>query len=238
MARHPLTPERQALLDGISQRYGAGAVPADPESMPDTYWKGAASALGDTQGPSALQRILGSAAEKVGGIDEAADKYADDPRARGTPLGLAAGAFKHAWSPAYDKVIQPTLERAEEVGQLIGSPILQAIKDTGTPAGPDTLSDYAKQFQAYRKNIRGSDGGLDFKGATEAATAAPGYDKYVVGAAGLLADPTNLIPGKAVTAIPKAAARVGQAAKGGVRAAATQVGREAVSGVKAYPGAR
>ena len=96
----------------------------------------------------------------------------------------------------YDVGVRPGLERAEEIGQIVGSPLLQSLIE-GQP-GAGAVPRYLEGGRAYMDALRAQDGGLDVRGATKAFTDAGDYSPGVVGASGILADPLNLLPfGKA-----------------------------------------
>ena len=242
-----LDEQKRRILEGIRQRYGDVALPRSPESMPDEYWRQAARQLSSqpeprVDGESMMGRAAGLASKGVSvlaGIDDAADRLSGQPG----PLGDAGRAYRYGWSPLWDKVLRPTLDRAEDVGQLIGSPIIQNAKDVVTGQGSplasrrEIASDYIQGGKAFLDNIRGEDG-VDFRGATEAATDAMDVDPYVAGAAGILFDPTNLIPFVAAPKALQAGRRVVQAGRAaGVGEGVKQAGREAAAGARGFPGA-
>ena len=104
----------------------------------------------------------------------------------------------------------------------------------GTASGVLAAKDYPKGLKAYLDNIRGEDGGIDTRGATEAFTDAGQYSPGTVGAAGILADPLNLAPVGKVGKAPALAGDLLTALKAGdVGAVGGRLGQAA----RAYPGA-
>ena len=157
-------------------------------------------------------RILSSIGEKTGATD-AINFVANPPQYDEPPISspLIQEYIKRVSSlssPALAAILS-TLERAEEVGQLAASPVVQQIAQpspgglsAGLLRGVDTqelAQDYIGQAQSFMENIRAPDGGLDFQGATRAATDTGEYSPGVVGLAGVLGDPLNLIPGPRLT---------------------------------------
>ena len=152
---------------------------------------------------------------------------------------MLAKAYHYGWSPAWDYALRPTFERAEEVGQLALSPYIQSkIDRPGGSIAALPLSAYLAEAKAFAENLRAEDGGLDFRGATEAATDTGDYSRGVVGAAGIIGDPLNLIPGIGFTKLPRGIGKAGRAAvKAGDAPAARGVGAvdEVVPAVDAPP---
>ena len=241
--------ERKKILAGLKARYGDAAVPANPDAMPESYWRTAAGKLTDPspsvpgasgdpgfQLPSWLRgaaNVAGKGLEAATKIDDLADKYSQSA----TPvLGDVARGYKHGWSPLWDKALRPTLDRAEDVGELAGSPLIQAVKDSkGTTLTPQAVAglweDYREGGKAFAGNLRGEDGGVDFRGAVDRGTDAMELDPYVAGLAGIVGDPTNLIPGAAFTKAGKAAAK---GAEAGAQVAG-RAGAAAVEGLAMLP---
>ena len=216
-----LDPSQRAILDALRERFGEGVLPrvSDPATLPPEYWeKTGAMVAQQDQKPSTWERILGRTHEGASRLP--------------APIGPAIRFAPEIW----DEFARPPLERSEDVGQIIGSPIVQGAKEGYGPFDrPDLIGlDYARGGKAFFDNLFADDG-VDFRGATEAATDAYDLDPGVAGLSGILFDPLNLIPGRAFTAAPQAATRIGQAAQKGLRSGAAQVGREAVEGVKAMP---
>ena len=239
---------KRRILEAIRERYGDVALPPIPEKMPEEYWQEAAKQISSLPGvrqgqPSFMERALGGVTAPF----RAFDRSADSPASWVSPLHAA---YKFGWSPAYDAAIQPTLDRAEDVGELLGSPIVQQVWDA-RPGGPSPgalpntplgmmgiLPRYRAGAEGFFENIRPETGGIDFRGAVDAATDRMQLDPYVAGTAGILLDPTNIIPGRAFTGAPAAVGRIArQAGEAGAGAAVRQTGREAVRAAQEFPGA-
>ena len=206
----PLTPEQREILVGITKRYGQQALPQvdDYSTLPDEYWRTASGQLADEPDDGSIaSRLFRSGVETH-------------------PVG---GPAKTVW----DKLFRPTLERSEEIGQLAVSPIIQAVVQPGF----DKDEAYSRQFRTFFDELRQPDGGLDFAGATHKATDAGDYYPGVVGAAGVIGDPLNLLPYGKTGQVAKGVGRITQAAKEGLRPGVTQAGREAVAGAMGYPAA-
>ena len=146
----------------------------------------------------------------IQGIDDAAESRATNPSNPLDPLTQLAGLYHHGWSPAWDYALRPTFSRAEEAGQLALSPVIQSITDLNF--GPETVKKYLSQGKAFGKNLRAEDGGFDFRGATEAATDTGDYSRGVVGTAGVIGDPLNLVPGIGFTKLPRGLVKTGRGA--------------------------
>ena len=223
------TPEQEAILSRLQERYGSAAVPRvdDLDKIPPEFWQQVTTHLDEEDQPTWKKVLSGVYRTPL------------------TPEMLPGepATIENIWN-----TVRPPLERAEEIGQLVGSPIIQSLKDNpasllpGGQAASAALGQkpiaerYVDAGRAYTGAVKGEDG-LDLRGATKEATDAMELDRYVAGLAGVLFDPLNLIPGKAITAGPQAASRIGQAARKGVGAGAAQAGQEVAGAVKGYPGA-
>ena len=211
----PVTSQnKREVLERLRQRHGDGAIPqVDPDSLPDEFWERAGTHLDEKPDDEPMwKRILGAA-------------YS-------TPITPAQTGVDLSVEDIWNRV-RPGLERAEEAGQLIGSPIIQSVIDPKY----DVQEGYQREWKAFLDNLRSDDGGVDVRGATKAGTTAADVSPYVAGTAGVVFDPLNLVPGRAFAAGPQAAARVAQATSKGVKAGAKQAGKEVVGAVKAYPAA-
>ena len=133
----------------------------------------------------------------------------------------------------YDVAVRPGLERAEEVGQMVGSPLLQGLISGGDPRS-GTLSRYLQGGEAYLNALRGSEGGLDIRGATKAYTDAGDYDPGVVGASGILFDPLNALPFGKAGKLPGFLDEMLRAGRGGE---VQNILRQLMQAGKGYPGA-
>lgn len=235
--------EKKRLLDALYAIGGDEFLPADVDKVTDRGWEIAAEVVAasappqpapppPSDGGSWLERLVsaGSTALNTAAAPfRAWDRYADSPMAIANP---AAQAYRHVWSPVYDAAIEPTLARAEDVGEFIGSPVLQHGVDVAAGRRtPYDLSEVARRYFAggrdFARNLGGADGGIDFAGAIDRATDAMGLDPFVAGTAGVVFDPTNVVPGRAVVAGPQAAARISAAARAaGAGSAARAAGAE------------
>ena len=231
------TPEQEAILSRLQERYGSAAIPRveNLDNLPDEFWQQAATHLDDGSDEEPMwKRVLNTAYETpinpIGHVLPERD-------------GRKFSSIQDIWH-----TIRPPLERAEEIGQLVGSPILQTLKENpayllpggaqaGAAVGQKSPAErYVDAGRAYAENVKTEDG-LDLRGATKEATDAMELSPYVAGLSGVLFDPLNLIPGRAITAGPQAASRIGQAAQKGVRAGAAQAAQEVAGAVRGYPGA-
>ena len=256
-----LDENKRRILEGIRERYGDVALPPNPDSMPDDYWREAAQQLASQPAvrdgqPSFMERALGAVTAPF----RAFDAQADSAMGRVSPLHQA---YKYLWSPAYDAAIQPTLDRAEDVGEFIGSPLVQQFWDArpggpspgALPMSPQGIMDMGNRYRAgaesfFANLFPGDSGGpgvmpgplgqrgIDFRGAVDRATDAMDLSPNVAGFSGVVFDPTNLIPGRAFTGAPAALGRIGrEAGQAGAGAAVRQTGREAVRAAQEFPGA-
>ena len=94
---------------------------------------------------------------------------------------------------AWEKALRPTFERAEEVGQIAGKPTFGAASQWWRASIWRSRSQGLPQRSkaAYLENVRKEGGGLDTRRATEAFTDAGDYSPGTVGAAGVIADPSE-----------------------------------------------
>ena len=144
-------------------------------------------------------------------------------------------SLRQAW-----EVIEPILNRSQDTGELAGSPLIQGALDGRLDAwrGGGNLEAprmYGRGGEAFLRNVLSPGGGVDFRGATEAATDAMDLDPYVAGAAGVLFDPFNFVPfNKAgqLRQLPGLARRIGSASD-----PLGQAGSELAGLARAYPGA-
>ena len=232
------TPEQEAILSQLQERYGSAAVPRvdDLDKLPSEFWQQASTHLAEGSGGDEpmWKRVLSTAyrtpINPVGHLLPETDG--------GKPFSI-----EHLWN-----TVRPPLERAEEIGQLVGSPIVQAVKENpasllpgGQSAsqamGQKTLAErYVDAGRGYAGAVKTEDG-LDLRGATKEATDAMELSRYVAGLSGVLFDPLNLVPGSVVTKGPKAVGRVVSAAEKGIKPGAAQAAQEVAGAVKGYPGA-
>ena len=235
-----LTPEQQDILTRAAAAWGPRSVPANPEAMPPEYWRQMASTLGQQGGsptPTATpQPVSPTPVAQPEGPPGFFDRFVEGVKQQTVD------------APLWDKVLRPTLERAEEAGQIAAGPLVSTFDDLARLREPE-IGRYGPgfrkaQWDAFLDNIRDPQGGLDFRGATEAAMAEGDFSQAQRIAAGIVGDPLNLIPGRAITGIPGAARRIraaGEAAGeaggalGAARGAAAETGRVAAEGVREYP---
>ena len=221
-----MTPEeRNRIYQAVKAKLGANAPLPAPEDIPDEFYRSAAQQL-EREGGGFMQRAMQVAEPVMQGlarIDDIADQQA--------PYNPAAALYKFGWSPAWDYVLRPTLDRAEDIGEFAASPIIQSAVDA-VRRGPSIDPSFRSAGETAQRYMEGGSefikhlfpgqagpehGGMDFRGAVDRATDAMGLDPYVAGAAGVIGDPTNFIPGAAFT-------KPGQAAIKGVQAAADVAG--------------
>ena len=243
-----LTPEQQDILTRAAAAWGPRSVPANPEAMPPEYWRQMASTLGQ-QGGAPVSTGAGSPTPTATPQPVSPTPVAQPEGPPGFFNRFVEGVKQQTVdAPLWDKVLRPTLERAEEAGQIAAGPLVSTFDDLARLREPE-IGRYGPgfrkaQWDAFLDNIRDPQGGLDFRGATEAAMAEGDFSQAQRIAAGIVGDPLNLIPGRAITGIPGAARRIraaGEAAGeaggalGAARGAVAETGRVAAEGVREYP---